>query len=748
MQKVSKAYRQSMKGLLRNRSYMIVTLGVLDYEAQQYATITEGDFAYFSNQAIVQQRTLTTVYATLEKDFTPVDSSMRFPPRRGGDYIDTGITSRGVVTDSGYVLDISLNIKATSMKGLTINFGDVYPVDFDVVTSKGEVTQFRDNDTGSWVTEETFDKTTSLRFVFYKMSKPETRLRISSIMFGYGLFYTNSDIVSSTLESYVSPISADIPQIDFSVKLINYDQYFNLDNPKSVINYLETDQQMVVYYGYDLDDTTEWLKGGTLYCSSWESNASSATIKCTDRLRTLDSEYYKGLYRSEGISLYDLAILVFEDAGVDEADYYIDVYLKKIKSKNPLPRVEHREALQIIANAGRCTLSQDRDGIIRIKSSFMPEWYTTSNSEQNYSKVANIKKNNDKAHFASYAYNYNAVDSDGIFIKKGETDFSNMNTGYVSKAQSKADGTFDVNPVITVVQEAACTYYGMKIEFGDALPSEFILHLYNSGEETETLTVNDDIFKTTIISDVLEDFDTMEIEFTKTAEPYSYIVVDYLNFGDIADFTMEKMDMLSDPTTIKQELVRNIEVIYYAYNPSTEEELVNESMTVAEGETATFYFDDAVYGLTATFDDLAVEIAESGSYYCKVIFTTTGTGQLTIKGRRYSIATQKAICTLNERGKTVVWENPLMSDSETSMELAEWLGGYYNAGAEYKYNTRGNPEIDANDIIYQENDFNDSLKVNVYKHTVKFSQALSGSVVTRRHIDTATEEGQNGVDNA
>ena len=64
--------------------------------------------------------------------------------------------------------------------------------------------------------------------------------------------------------------------------------------------------------------------------------------------------------------------------------------------------------------------------------------------------------------------------------------------------------------------------------------------------------------------------------------------------------------------------------------------------------------------------------------------------------------------------------------------LAAWLAEYYSAGVEYEYDTRGNPELDANDIVYQENEFRDNMKVDVYRHTIKFDQAFSGSVTARR----------------
>ena len=198
-------------------------------------------------------------------------------------------------------------------------------------------------------------------------------MRIYSIKFGYGLVYYNDSVLDSSLDTYVSPIGADIPQVDFSVQLKNYDHYFNVDNPNSAINYLETGQEMDIMYGYQLpeSDEIEWIQGSHLFCSAWESDDNTATIKCQDIFRNMDSEYTKGLYSENNKNYYTLAQEILADAGVTK--YYIDPRLKNLYTKNPIPRVKHKEALQIIANACRCTLSQSRFGEIQIKSNFVPE---------------------------------------------------------------------------------------------------------------------------------------------------------------------------------------------------------------------------------------------------------------------------------------------------------------------------------------------------------------------------------------
>ncbi len=80
------------------------------------------------------------------------------------------------------------------------------------------------------------------------------------------------------------PYRCGYSQIDFTVTLKNYDKYFNVDNPRSAINFLETGQEMDIYYGYQLPESgeIEWIKGNHLLCSEWESDDYTATIRCQD----------------------------------------------------------------------------------------------------------------------------------------------------------------------------------------------------------------------------------------------------------------------------------------------------------------------------------------------------------------------------------------------------------------------------------------------------------------------------------
>lgn len=737
MQKVSNAYKESMKSPIRERAYIMLSFGLINQEAQANATIGAGDFAYYSKKDnIFSERTDTTTYATLEENFTRVDGSMYFLPRQNSShgYYDTGIVSRNLVSDAVFTLTINLNMIATDFRGITIHFGENYPVDFDIVSSKGQVVEFRGNEQAEFTTEEVFEDTTSITLKVYKMKNPQSRVRIYFIRFGYGLVYYNDSVLSSTLESYVSPIGADVPQIDFSVQLKNYDNYFNVDNPKSAINFLETGQEMQIYYGYQLPDSDkiEWIKGNQLLCSEWESDDYTATIRCQDVLRNLESEYYKGRYTSKGKTYYDLAVEVIKDAGL--TDYYIEPRLKTLYTKNPLPRVPHKEALQIIANACRCVLSQTRDGAVEIKSNFIPPATVSANGEAPYSHVENIQKEAAKDEYATMATNYTIVNGGMFFIpRNGEY---KSTTGYISNVLSNENGTFETNPMITIVQEALCSYHGVKLVFGHSQPSEFIIRTYNDKTFVNEVTVDsDDIEKTTVVHYDFDDFDTMTIEFTKTQYPHNRIVLNQFSFGDITDFTMTRTDMLSSPKAIKQELVKEVIVPCYVYQSGTREEnLLYEEVDVTAGEETTYYMEDASYGYKVTLGGSSsnVTIVASGNYFITLRFKVSGLYRLEVQGYRYKIAEKYAKKTLNLRGKTIKWENPLISDMEMADDLATWLGDYYKSGIEYEYNTRGNPELDVNDVVYQENEFHDNMKVTIYRQTLEFKQSFSGKVTARR----------------
>lgn len=738
MQKVSNEYKQSMKSSLRERAYIMVSFGLVNQEAQAKASVDDGDDIYYSNNKnLFTERKDDTIYATMEENFTRVDGSMFFLPKReqATAFYDTGLISRELISDARYELVIQLNTIVMDFKGLTINFGEDYPVDFDIIGDTNSV-EYRGNDQSEFRTEDVFYQTTKIRIVFYRMKNPESRLRVYSIRFGYGLVYYNDSVMDSKLETYISPIGADVPQIDFSVTFKNYDKYFNVDNPNSAINYLETGQEMDIMYGYRLPDSDkiEWIKGQHLWCAEWESDDNTAVIKCQDIFRNMDGEFMYGLYAAQGKSYYNLAVEILTDAGFDSTQYYLDPRLKNLYTKNPMPRVKHKEALQIIANACRCTLGQSRDGRIEIKSNFVPEGSASANAETEFSDVSNIMEDVAIDEYGTMAGEY-TVAHGGMFLL-GENDPVTGTTGFVSAAVSDENCEFDTNPVVTISLAAVRTYGSLEFDFGYALPGEFVLHTYINGTPADDFVVGaDEISERTVVIRNFSDFDVIEIEFTKTQYPNARIVFNHFGLSEVADFTMQRRDMTSSPKAIKQELIKEVVVPCYLYQNGTKlDNLVSEDVEVTAGEEVTYYIQEASYGYIPKLDDVEgrAEVIDWGNYYVTLRFLVSGSYRLDVQGYQYRIVEKLITKTLHARGKTVKWKNPLISDMTMANDLADWLKDYYLAGIEYEYDTRGNPELDATDIIYQENEFHSGMKVNVYRHIIKFQQAFSGTVLARR----------------
>lgn len=579
MQKISEAYKKSMKSSLRERAYIRISFGLVNQEAQKKATVYDNGYAYYSKvNSVFKKHTDNVVYATLEENFTKVDGSMFFPPRfnEGKRYYDVGIISEKLISEVQCEVIITLNTTATNFKGFMIDFGENYPIDFNIIESTGKTIKVRGNTKSKWSTEETFENITSIKLIFYKMKNLQSRLRIHSIVFGYELVYYNDFVMSSSLDSYVSPIGADVPQFDFSVTLKNYDHYFNPDNPDSAVNYLKSGQEMDIMYGYQTPgfDTIEWIQGNHLWCSEWESDDSTITIRCQDIFRNMDSEYIRGEYSAYGKSYYKLAEEVLNDVGIFE--YYIDPRLKNLYTTNPIPRVKHKEALQIIANACRCVLTQSRDGKIQIRSNVVP---------------------------------------------------------------------------------------------------------------------------------------------------------------NVADFIMNYQDMTSFPKTIKRNVIKDIIVSYYIYQYTIlGKDLIDEDVNVVEGEVETYYFQNPVYNMVVTLNGIKenTTIMGFGSYFVTIKFKVAGSFKLRIQGCQYEIIEKYVKLSLNTQGEIIRWKNPLINNIAMANELAAWLAEYYTSNVEYEYDTRGNPEIDATDVVYQENEFHDDMKVNIYRHTVNFKQAFSGRVTARR----------------
>lgn len=388
MQNVSKKYKESMKSLNRNRGYIKATIGLVNSRAQNEIKLDKQTktVEYSNDIAPFDGEEVTRIYATAEPGIAVLDGNTFFLPRTGTDYYNNGIVTADIM---GTVTMVFANPQ--TIKGLTVNFGKCYPAEFDVITNNG-TTRYRNADE-VWITEDVFTDITFITIEPTQMRYGQNRLRIYSFKCGLAKTFTNEEVMDYSSKEYVSPIAETIPSMDVMIKVDNQDQYYDPDNPDSAIQYMGIGQEVKVQFGYDVDGqgNIEWLPGQTTYLSAWSANSREATFNATDRFTLLTGQYYKGQYYANGISLYDLALLVLADAGItDSSNYFLDNFLKNTVTHNPLPVATHAECLQIIANAGRCTLSIDRQNRIHIQSAITPTKTISSNGQLDFSDIDSV----------------------------------------------------------------------------------------------------------------------------------------------------------------------------------------------------------------------------------------------------------------------------------------------------------------------------------------------------------------------
>lgn len=740
MQAASNEYKDMMRRKWRNPlSYLRVTIGLINQQAQESAYIPERDvYTYYSDLVKpMDNYKVQELYATCDQDYTTVDGSMYFLPKDAADVV----LNQGIVTD-GLKGEIEIRFPVQyDIKGLTVEFGKAYPVEFTII-SDNRTLNVTNNADGHYVTEEIFEGATFLRFVPAAMVNGQSRFRINQITMGIGVYFDSKKILSATKKEHISPISEELPTIDFDVTVDNKDRAYDVENEESTVNFLEIGQQVEVLYGQAMDDgTIEWIPGTSLALKSWSADDTEMDFQASDCFDGMDGTYYRGQYHPNGMSLYDIAVDVLSDAQVDYRNYWIDPYLKDVLVVNPMPVVTHKEALQLIANAGRCILYQNRAGRIILKSSFVPDMVATSDNETYFSHAAAILDHAKKETYALSGQDYTGVSSTQYFLPRQTDGITYLNTGYVSEAVAGDNGLFADNPTVGITMEAAYKCFGLTLEFGQNCPDTVMFHAYYNGALQEDYMVSG-LTQTYVVGHEFPEFDFLELEFVRGC-PNNRVVLDNITFGDSTDYILEYgVELTKTPKGTQLARVRELQVVRTMYNLSTDDtkELVRETIAVTEQDKQyTFYLSNASYDLSVMLiepsEGQTATITGSSAYYATVELTgIAGVTEVVVMGKEYLITQTKVSRQLNPTGSLETWENPLVSEGAHAANLADWIGDYLKSDREYDLQYRGEPRMDADDIAFLENKYVPDLLIRVTDHTLKFNGGLSGTIKARRDM--------------
>lgn len=576
------------------------------------------------------------------------------------------------ITLEEYLAPIRIDFsKFYAIKGLTIDFGFSYPSEFSIRTAQKEFTYT--NNSQKFMTEDVMGDTDHIIITPITMTGGKQRLRIKSILMGIGLAYSNKQTKSFSLKESVSSISDELPSETLNFAFYDEEGRFDVDDENSFIDYLETMQQMTVSFGITLENgTVEWNQIATLYLKNWKSQKGQVTMTATDRLAQMEDEYSLGNKIYERTA-YSEAESIFADAGLEPDEYFIDEYLNDVILINPMPIGTHKSCLQLLANACRCIIRQDENGKIMIKANFANVLDPDDlNVETN--GVAKWSKIQNVLHGSEVVYaelTQDFIKTDGSMYFLPE-DSSYLETSYVSEQIADENGMFEENPAITITMPAAYSYFGLTIKFDGNPPQEMIIHTYN-GDVLKESTVFKGMSEETALFHEFMQFDKMVIEFTK-GYPNNRILVNKITFGDLSDYVLTRNLMMENPIGYKEKRVKAIKVKIFSYQ--------NDE------------------------DGNSEEIEDN-------VFVTR---------------------ILNQVGEIRTLANPLVSAEEHAELLAEWIGNYYANNISYDVKYRGEPRINAADIIHMESEKLSNLQVEITNHTLNFNGAFNGSLELRRAL--------------
>lgn len=558
-----------------------------------------------------------------------------------------------------------------AIKGLTIEFSSAYPTHFTVKTA--EKTLDYTNFSEKFTTNDVLGDTDYIIITPISMVGGNQRLRIKSILMGVGLQYGNQQTKSFSIEEYVSSISEDLPSESMSFSFYDEENLFDVDNENSFIDFLETMQKVTVSFGLELDTgDVEWHQIATQYLKDWKSQKGTVSFNATDRLSQMEDEYTlaNSIYER---TAYEEAKSIFEDAGLEPDEYIIDDYMHDVILQNPMPTGTHKECLQVLANACRCIIRQDENGKIVIRANFA----SVLDPEDMQIEANDVAKwgNVDNLFVGSdleYAdMTLDFMKADGSMYFLPE-DSNYLDTGYVSNEICDETGTFAENPKISIILPASYSYYGVNIAFGGNAPEELVIHTYKENVLLGSIKFTS-LAETSVLTHEFLNFDKMVFEFTK-GYPNNRVLVNKISFGSLTDYVLTKTNTLENPTGYKEKRTKSVRCKVYTYEKGENEEPVE--------------IEDNVY---------AERLVEA-------------VGDI----------------------KTI--QNPLVSTLEHAKLLAEWVGNYCANNISYDVSFRGEPRLNAADIIHMESDKKSNLQVEITKVKLNFDGTFSGELELRKAL--------------
>ena len=206
------------------------------------------------------------------------------------------------------------------------------------------------------------------------------RARLLEVVFGLAVSFdsvNNGRILSAIQDSMSDPLSRKLPSHSVSLKLRNYDQYFDATLESGITKYLARQQVVNIQWAFITSKgVIEYAPKQAYLVKSFEVPADSKEVKIEiiNRIAVLDNDFLYGTYTGSARTLKALAEYVLTNSNVPvefdgQQPWVIPEVLDTISTTAPIPTGAINEVLQLIAFAGCTWLStRSTDGFVQ----FMP----------------------------------------------------------------------------------------------------------------------------------------------------------------------------------------------------------------------------------------------------------------------------------------------------------------------------------------------------------------------------------------
>ena len=746
MKSVSNAYKLSMRGLLRNRSYVRITFGNVDTTAATDGEwVSNGELPFSEFETVDYPYQYGSPYAVLELNRWALDGKALILPTSGT--VQDGFASNHMSDAEGAFSTPAVITRQFStphtFPGLTLTFDTRYQewplqitarfylsnalVDTQVVPVTGVEVVI--NTRAAQV-----DKVT----ITFDMALPYRRPRLEEVLYGLNKQFVNKDIISTQQKHDVDPLSRRLPTETMEFTIIDYEHNYDPDNPAGIYAYVDKNSPIEIQFGYELPDgSVEWIKSDKYVLNGKPTTKDNqTTFTGTGLIGSLTKTFYKSKLGSK--SLFAMAEEVLLDADLTLTEqgthpWEIDESLKQMFTTAALPIDTHMNCLQLIAHAACCRLYTDDDNIIHIRpfgvtviGIYNGVW--ADNGHVWFSEWDTVDKGNTAENtYATFELNRWTLGGDSQVILP---DSNAGQRGYISEAMTGADGSFANPPVFTKTFDVPHDLPVLAIRFDTVLnefPGAVQVKYYHDDTLLDTQTAAIDSVEVYVSSNLA--IECTKIEVTMIGNlPYRRARVTKVYYRE-TDFTLDFTSIGENSQKIsKIDELKSVSVARYSYTAS------NDASTLFEGTTTETELHVEFSGLA---QDVQISVSGgtlvSSNIYARAadLVLSSGTKTVTITGKTLTENSVVVSYPVAQSGEIDKEENPLITNDTMCQALANHVKSYLQMRNTYEANYRGNPEMEVGDIIGLQTLYTDEMDALILVDEITFDGSLSGKMTVK-----------------